>query len=333
MIQSTDNPIKLFIITGQTATGKTDYALTLAKKYDGELINCDSRQIYKGLDIITGKDLPKDSEFKIQKKLHHFDIGYYTLHSKYSILNSRIWLYDITNPKQYFSSYDYVSCALPVIQDILSRGKVPIIVGGTYFYLYHLLYDVETERIGPDWKLRNTLNKKSVPELQKMFGKLSQKLNITLNQSDYHNPQRLIRKIEILRHYQASKTPPSTSLNSLQIPKEIILSQKLGTDLQIEYRGLYYKNTPKLQKKIKDRVGKRMKSGAIDEVKELLANGYSKNDPGLKTIGYSQIISFLKGNMSKELAVDDWNHKEIQYAKRQYTFMKKDPNIQWTTVD
>ncbi len=291
--------MKLFIITGQTATGKTNYAIRLARQYKGELINCDSRQIYKGLDIITGKDIP---------------------------ISTKIWLYDIVDPKQYFSSYDYVSCALPVIKDIISRGKTPIIVGGTYFYLFHLLYEVTTQHIKPDWKLRNNLNNKPVLKLQKMYKDLDLQSFHLLNNSDKNNPQRLIRKIEIL------KTSSSMPLNSFGIPKEIALSKKLGIDIQIEYRGFYYKNTADLLTNIKDRVEKRIKNRAIGEVKQLLKEGYSENDPGLKTIGYTQIIEYLKGKITKKQAVENWISKELQYAKRQYTFMKKDPHIVWREI-
>src|SRR4051812_32097350 len=104
---------KIVIITGQTATGKTSYALDLAQKIDGELINADSRQIYKYLNIITGKDLPQ-SKFVKQKKLHDFTIGFYKYKLNPYPLNPpsyiNLWLYDIVDPKQYFSSFDYQTC-------------------------------------------------------------------------------------------------------------------------------------------------------------------------------------------------------------------------------
>lgn len=291
--------MRIIIITGQTATGKTDFAFKLAKQYDGELINCDSRQVYKKLDIVTGKDLPE---------------------------NSKVWLYDIVDPKQYFSSYDFVSHLLPVIKKILSKGKTPVIVGGAYFYLYHLLYYVETEHIKPDWKLRKKLNNKSVQELQKIFRSLDSQSFKRLNNSDKHNPQRLIRKIEILTNNTRAK------IDSFHIPDTVLLSKKLELPVQIEYIGLRYKNTQELADKIRKRVEKRMKSGAIKEVSRLLKQGYSENDPGLKTIGYPQIIAYLKGQISKKETVEEWISKEIQYAKRQYTFMKKDPHISWKSV-
>ena len=96
--------------------------------------------------------------------------------------------------------------------------------------------------------------------------------------------------------------------------------------------GLRYKNKEKLREAIKTRVEKRLKQGAIEEVKKLLKKGYKKTDPGLKTIGYKQLIEYLEGKLAKEKAVEQWINAEMQYAKRQYTFMKKDENIKWRII-
>ena len=134
----------MIIITGQTATGKTKLALELAKKHNGELVNFDSRQIYKYLDIITGKDIPKE----------------------------KIWLYDLVTPDQYFSSFDFVKFVTPIIEDIKKRGKTPILVGGTYLYIKHLLYGIDNNNSPPDFELRQKLNFKSVKELQDILKNL-----------------------------------------------------------------------------------------------------------------------------------------------------------------
>lgn len=334
--------MKVIIITGQTATGKTKLALELAQDHDGELVNCDSRQIYKGLDIITGKDIDKGSKFTKVSALGNFDIGYYLMiqlldDSIVKKINNRtieqsnnvkLWLYDIVSPKQYFSSYDYVSCAIPVIQDILSRGKTPIIVGGTYFYLYHLLYNVQTEHIKPNWKLRDELNTKSISELQSILNAIAPQFINELSRSEFHNPQRLIRKIEISR---SSSYPPYFPLSRSY---QITLKKKLNLkNLDIRLIGICFKDKEKLRQQITKRVEKRIQEGAIEEVKRLLEDGYSENDPGLKTIGYQQMIKFVKNIISFENAKKEWITKELQYAKRQYTFMKKDPHIIWSQID
>lgn len=336
---------KIIIITGQTSTGKTALALEYARKHDGEIINCDSRQIYKYLDIITGKDVEKvlkKQNFIVQKNREQkFDIGYYTLQTKNYKLPTKIWLYDIVKPDQYFSSFDYQQCALWVIRKILFEGRTPIIVGGTYLYIKHLLYEIETEHIAPDWKLRKELAGQSIQELQTTLKLLNPKMFQFLNNSEKNNPQRLIRRIEIIKYKLSNQhiQPPELNLLSKQseTEKKIILPLKLPLKLdiknfEIDIIGLKFKNKEGLIKAIETRVEKRLKDGAVYEVKELLKKGYAENNPGLKTIGYQQLLFHLRGGIDFNTAVQTWITKEVQYAKRQYTFMKKDRNIQWKEI-
>ncbi len=290
--------MKVIIITGQTATGKTNLALKLAKKNQGVLINCDSRQIYKKLDIITGKDTDKKT----------------------------VKFYDVIDPKESFSSFDFQKIAQPLIEKIIKSGKTPIVVGGSYFYIYHLLYQVETENIRADWKLREELGKKTVSELQKILSSLSFQCFKTLKWSDKNNPQRLIRKIEILK-----KLPPGSrkDITNKQLP---FVLKDFYKKVDLQFIALRYKNKEDLVRAVKERTEKRVKQGAIEEVKNLLKQGYRETDPGLKTIGYQQIIKYLKGEINKEQAIEQWINKEIQYAKRQVTFMKKDPNVKWKLI-
>lgn len=297
---------KILVITGQTATGKTKLALDYAKKLNGELINCDSRQIYKKLDIITGKDL-------------HVLTG-----------AVKIWLYDVVDPKKRFSSYDYQKLAKKTIKDILNRGKILIIVGGAYFYLSHLLYGINTN-IAADWKLRKKLESKSVAGLQNTLNALNPQTLKQMNESDRKNPRRLIRRIEIAR--AEAKRSEDAKFLRLGIPSEARRVPTGDKNLRIELLGLRFKNKEKLISAIKKRVEGRIKMGAFQEVEKLLAEGYNEKDPGLQTIGYKQLISYFKGDYSKDEAIKKWVTAEIQYAKRQYTFMKKDRNIKWIDVD
>ncbi|MFA6016637.1 MAG: tRNA (adenosine(37)-N6)-dimethylallyltransferase MiaA [Patescibacteria group bacterium] len=281
----------MIIITGQTATGKTKLAIELAQKNNGELVNFDSRQIYQYLDIITGKDIPK----------------------------TKIWLYDVVTPDQYFSSFDFVKQVTPIIEDIKKRGKTPILVGGTYLYLKHLLYGIDDNNSPPNFKLREKLNPKSVSDLQKILIKLNKTVFENLNHSDQLNPRRLIRKIEILK---TPTNPTKTVLNKTVFIKSV---PKI-------FIGLRYKDKLKLRKVIEKRVEERLKNGAIEEVEKLLQMGYKKTDLGMKTIGYQQVIKFLNKELTKEKAVEDWVNKEVQYAKRQLTFMKNDKNISWKEI-
>ncbi len=296
----------MIIITGQTATGKTKLALELAKNIPpaggGELINFDSRQIYKYLDIITGKDIAKN----------------------------KIWLYDIVSPDQYFSSFDFVKLVTPIITDIKKRDKTPILVGGTYLYLKHLLYGIDNNNSPPDFKLREKLNNKSVDYLQKYLISLNPQVFNDLNHSDQLNPRRLIRRIEIVTFFKEAKT--SVFEQSPGAPTYVGVRRRKNTVSSFSIIGLRYKNKDKLRQAIEKRVEERLKNGAIDEVKKILKMGYKESDPGMKTIGYQQIIKYLNKKLTKEKAIEDWINKEVQYAKRQYTFMKKDKNIKWREV-
>ena len=319
----------MIIIVGQTATGKTKLALELAKKYNGELVNFDSRQIYKYLDIITGKDLPKNSEFIIQnlELKSKYNIGYYSLaiYNHLKPFTTKLWLYDVVTPDQYFSSFDFVEKVKPVIDDIKKRGKIPILVGGTYLYLKHLLYGFNDNNVPPNFELRKKLNTKTVKELQDILKKLSPESFNLLNHSDVNNPRRLMRKIEVAIFNSAVLTDSTDSDRLNPISSGFIRFHP-------KIIGLKYRDKSKLRQVIEKRVGERLENGAIDEVKSILKMGYKSSDPGLKTIGYQQIIKYLNNELTKEKAIEDWINKEVQYAKRQLTFMKKDSNIQWREI-
>jgi tRNA dimethylallyltransferase len=308
---------KIVVITGQTATGKTRLALEKASELNGELINADSRQAYKLLDIITGKDFV-EKNFTQVRRIDNFSVGYYQLSTK-------VWLYDVVDPKQYYSSFDFASLALEVIKDVIKRGKVPIIIGGTYLYLYHLLYSVKNVGIAPDWVLRKKMDPMTVSELQRMLEKVKPELLETLNDSDRNNPRRLMRKIEIAKQKGESST--DLAIGALGLGEKLQIS-----DLDIDYIGLRFADKERLHNAISQRVESRLQQGAIDEVRELIAQGYTENDPGMKTIGYRQFIKHLKGEATREQAIEEWKIREHQYAKRQYTFMKKDQNIVWKEV-
>lgn len=279
----------MIVITGQTATGKTKLALELAKIHNGELINFDSRQIYKYLNIITGKDISK----------------------------KKIWLYDVVTPDQYFSSFDFVEKAKTIIQSIIKRGKEPILVGGSYFYLKHLLYGFDIQPVPANPRLREKLNNKSVKDLQNILIKLDAQLINQMNNSDKNNPRRLIRKIEIIKS---------------NIKGTVLKGSVLLRSVPDQFIGIKYRDKEDLIKAINLRVEKRLKQGAINEVQSLLEKGYKETDPGMKTIGYQEIIQYLKGKITKKQAVGQWINHEVQYAKRQLTFMKKDKNIKWREI-
>jgi len=301
----------IYVITGQTATGKTSYALKLAQELGGELINADARQLYKNLDIVTGKDLNNTSgPYRLIEKYGNADIGYYPFNT-----SNRLWLYDILTPNQPFSPYDYKKCAQWVIDNIKSRGKIPIIVGGSYFYIQHLLYNVVDNNVPPNQDLRDELNHYTTQELQVRLKKLNANLFDSLNNSEQNNPQRLIRKIEKEEYDFPFKGSTSEHAG--------------GRNVGIQITGFQFKKIQDLEEAIRSRVEKRIEFGAIDETKQLLNDGYTAHDPGMKTIGYTQIIQHLNDELTRDQMKEVWITKEVQYAKRQFTFMKKDINIVW----
>jgi tRNA dimethylallyltransferase len=190
------------------------------------------------------------------------------------------------------------------------------------------LYKVQTENIQPNWTLRTELSQKTVQELQTMLKTRAPDFFQSLNQSEQNNPQRLIRKIELL---DEGLLENQNSNHSIILPEKL---KKIGinTHVEIQLIGLAYQSKDNLHANIESRVEKRIQDGAIQEVEQLLKNGYTEKDPGLRTIGYQQVIAFLKNIMTKEAALQEWLTKEKQYAKRQYTFMKKDQNITWKFI-
>jgi tRNA dimethylallyltransferase len=313
----------IYVVTGQTATGKTDYALELAQKHNGEMINFDARQIYKELDIVTGKDI-NHGVFNPVETINGFDIGYYSIQLENG--STKIWLYDILTPDKTFSSIEYANLGLHVIKKIVDAGKTPIIVGGTYFYLMHLLYNAPDFDTSINWDKRNELEDKSVEELQKLLQEKNLAAYEGMNNSDRNNPRRLIRRIEVL------DTVDPESFTSSQIRKDISLGKKLQIeDIKISITGFYREDRDKTRTVIEKRVLKRIEQGAIDETRHLLTK-YLPSSPGLKSIGYPQIIEYLEKHTTKEQLIEDWIKKEYQYAKRQYTFMKTDNNISWKNI-
>lgn len=318
---------KIIIVCGPTATGKTNLAIQLAKKYNGELVSADSRQIYKGMDIGTGKDLPVNSEFRIpsfakasvgrqnselQIKSKKFSVGYHT--------GSRtpLWMYDIVNPDQDFSVADYYDLAWIVIKDIWQRGKLPIIVGGSGFYIRALLEGIGTMGVKPNFELRQELSKESISQLQDLLIKYDSSRFNRMNNSDRNNKRRLVRAIEIIKNKNANIKNKN---DKVKIKKEDILKIGLKADRD------------NLNKLIDRRVEERVKQGIIKEIQGLLDHSYSWNMPALSSLGYRQWQNFFLGKETKEKSIKNWKNAEYQYAKRQLTWFKKEMGINWFDIN
>lgn len=189
---------KLLIITGPTGVGKTKFAVTVARKFNGELISADSRQVYKGMDIVTGKDTDEISKSGI-----------------------RVWLCDLIDPDEPFSVSLWHQAAVSAIADISGRGKLPIVVGGTGLYIRSLLENLETINIPVNFQLRHVLSNMSVSDLFVQLRHINPIKANSLNNSDRNNSRRLIRAIEIAGN-SSNRTHIANSPNYLTLTLTLI---------------------------------------------------------------------------------------------------------------
>lgn len=303
---------KLLIICGPTATGKTTVAVKLAKKIGGEIISADSRQVYKGMDIGTGKDLQKDFKFKLSNlKLGNNKIGYYT-NGKV-----KIWGYDLVSPSEEFSVAQFVKFAKVVINNIYKAKNLPILVGGTGLYIKGVVDGIPTAVIPKNLSLRMSLEKKSVKELFELLSKQDPVKSASLNSSDKKNPVRLVRAIEISEWLRKGGI---ISKQKDQRKKEEVLFIGLST------------NRKKLNSLIKKRVYKRLKKGFEKEVNSLLSSGVLWKHQSMQSLGYKQWKDVVDDHSESSDVIEDWVLEECKYAKRQMTWFKKEKRLEWFDI-
>jgi tRNA dimethylallyltransferase len=324
---------KLLVICGPTATGKTDLGIKLARKFNGEIVSADSRQAYRGMDIGTGKDLPVNSKFEIlnpkqipnpKSQIPNSRIGYYEING------IRTWLYDVVEPDYKFNVADYVRCADTVINDIWKRGKLPIMVGGTGFYIKAIIEGIQTAGVRPDWKLRKQLDGWTARQLGSLLGELNSGRWERMNESDRKNPRRLVRAIEIALQIRNSKSP----LRPRSEASEIRNKSKIQNPKSIIYNPLFVGLTAPygvLYERIDKRVEERVKQGIINEIKGLLKRGYNWENSTLETtIGYKEWRECLKDAKMQRCkdakikeVIQRWKYDEHAYARRQMTWFRK----------
>lgn len=287
------NKQKVVIICGPTSSGKTGVALQLAKELkEANILSVDSRQVYQGLDIVTGKDTPKN----LPKKIRIFGQG-------------------IISPDEVTNLADFIKYANEIILLSLNSKTPLIIVGGTGLYLKAITEDLSDISIPPNHKLRNTLEKLPLTKLQEKLKKLNPEKYSSLNRSDFMNPRRLIRAIEVS---QSKDTRPKVDLKK--------------QDVEYLWVGLM-PDKDTLRKNIKDRVISRLDQGALEEVRSLLKNTSNQSSPLLSSLGVSRIIEFLDKKISKSELVSLWTNDEVDYARRQVVWFKKQPGIIWYDKD
>lgn len=301
---------KILIICGPTGTGKTTLAVSLAKKFNAEIISADSRQVYKGMDIATGKDLPRQAK---SKKDVQTGLNYYLFDGV------PVWLLDIVAPTEEFSVAIFVRLAWQVIEKLWEKGKLPIVVGGTGFYIKALVDGIQTLGISPDWTLRKQLETHSWQELFEMLARLDSEKAASMNVSDRQNKRRLVRAIEVaLAKNHAGK---------IKLKKEIRKKRRfdpLFIGLKTSMKDLY--------ERIDKRIDRQAKGGAKREVESLLNQGFSWELPAMTALGYRQWQKYFEEGESIEKVMSLWKSGEHDYARRQMIWFDKERRINWFDI-
>lgn len=290
---------KIIVILGPTASGKTSFGVWLAKKINGEIISADSRQVYKGMDIGTGKDL---DEYKVKS-------------IKSKVKNIEYHLIDVVSPKTEFSLAKWLKLAHKAIRDIIARGKTPIIVGGTGLYLQALVDGYNLSSAKPDKKLRTKLEKKSLKELLEIIKKADYKKWKSLNESERKNKRRLIRYIEVAKENKGERAEVKKGeykflLIGLTYPKEIL------------WQRIYKRLVERFEKE--DMIG---------EVKRLRKNGLSWKRLESFGLEYKYISLYLQKKLTYDEMVEKLFIAIRQFSRRQTSWFKRwekmGANIHW----
>jgi tRNA dimethylallyltransferase len=281
----------LIAVIGPTAVGKSHLALQIAQNFHGEIVNADSRQVYRYMDIGTAK--PSSYELTLIK--HH--------------------LIDLINPDEPFSLALYQNLAFQAIEGIQRQNKLPLLVGGSGLYIWSILEGWRIPPVPPNNEIRAVLEKIAS---EKGSYALFQELNkIDPESASKIMPGNLRRIIRALEIYRETGMPAST-FSKKQPPMYPILI--VGLNMQRE----------NLYRRIDDRVEEMIKNGFVDEVKRLMAMGYDMDLPSMSSIGYKQIARFVKGELELASAIDQMKNETHRFARNQYAwFRPNDPRIHW----
>jgi len=274
---------KLIAIVGPTASGKTSLGIYLAQKLKGEVISCDSRQVYKGLDIGTGKVTKKE----MVGIKHH--------------------LLDVVSPKKQFTVDHYVRLADKACSSVLQNTRIPIVVGGTGLYIDMLTGRMSYPKVDPNEALRAKLEKKTPAQL---FAMLEKADPVRAKTIDHYNPRRLVRAIEIAKAIGASPAPTT--------------EQKYD----VLWLGI---NPPqkKLEANIHKRLVSRMRAGMLAEARRLHKQGLSYKRMEELGLEYRYLARLLQGKLAHKEFMAQLEHAIRDYAKRQNSWFKRNPDIRW----
>ena len=293
-----DKKKKLFIIVGPTSSGKTSTAIKLCKKFNGEIISADSRQLCKFMDIGTGK-LPIKSNAKVKKNDNCWVVD-----------GVNVWGYDLVTPDKFFSGYDFALFSLKKSFELMEGGKNVFLVGGTGLYIDLFTGDIRPSGASPNEKFRSLLEDLPLEKLQTMLKTVSLE---AYEEIDLNNKVRLIRAIEKKMSSKTSNTP----LPYLEDVEFVYIG--LTGD-----RKLLYERSDKWVDFI-------WKNGLIDEVKELISMGYERSSK-MKGLIYKTVVGFINNKIAEEHTIERMKFDIHAYIRRQQTWFKRNKNITWVDI-
>lgn len=285
----------VIVIVGPTAVGKTKLSIQLANYFDAEIISGDSMQVYKGMDIGTGKVTELEKE----------EIPHYML--------------DIKHPDEPFSVADYQTCVQHYIEEINVNNKLPILVGGSGLYIQAVLYDYNFSNRRRDESITKRLEERlEVEGKEALYQELIQIDKEQAEKIHPNNYRRVIRALEIYETTGLTMTETHRKQNNQARYNHILIG------LEMERESLY--------NQINERVDQMVEQGLIEEVTSLYKKGYQQCQ-SMQAIGYKEIIPYVKGEMDLDRAIELLKRNSRRYAKRQYTWFKNKMDIKWYVVD
>lgn len=282
--------IKIICVVGATASGKTALAVELAKALDGEIISADSMQIYKGMPIATAVAAEQEKQGIPHYLTEELDVG------------------------EEFSVAAFISRAKPLIEDISSRSKVPIIAGGTGLFIDSLVKNITFSDVKADEEIRRKLEQKSTDELYDMLMSVDEKSALDIHKN---NRKRVIRALEL---YYSGTSKTEQNQNSLleESPYDAL------------YIGIGYEDREKLYERINRRVDIMVKNGLENEAR---ANLFQTGKTARQAIGHKELKPYFDGEITFEEAVDNLKKETRHYAKRQLTWFRRNKSIYWLYAD
>lgn len=289
----------ILAVVGPTASGKSALAIELARRLKGEIICCDSMQIYKQMNIGTAK--PDKEELSLAP--HH--------------------LFDFVDPMQSFSCADYIPLAKERVEDVLSRGKLPIFCGGTGLYLDRFLSGAQFEETTVDEDFRQQMNDFAIEHgNEALHQKLREVDPVSADEIHPNNVKRVIRALEIYRTSGKTKS---------ELDRE---SKNFEGEYEAIQVGLKYEDRNVLYDRINLRVDKMIQNGLLEETSELLESGvFEKNATAAQAIGYKELLTYLNGEKTLIDAIEDLKIATRRYAKRQLTWFNSHGDVFWITAD